>query len=97
MFLSIGLRFWPQDAESQTKALVHSCHAVRIVIQRIEAQSACTDAVIVAVLHLAVGERLVGNDDGWRVHVNGLAKLITERSQRGRMELPVSLCNILIL
>lgn len=95
--MAIGIQYWSPDASCQNKSVAHSCKATNILIQRINSKTAHTGAVIGAVLSMAVGERLVHNDIGWSIHVNGLANLITERRSQGERDLPPELCNFLIL
>ena len=95
--IALGLGYWSQDASCQEKALMHSCKATHVVIQRIQSETAHTGAVIGAVLSMAIGERLVHNDITWNIHIGGLANLIIKRRSRGICDLPEVLYNFLIL
>ena len=95
--LSIGLRIWSPDAAYQKEALVCSSSALSIIKTRIEKQQALTDAIMAAVLHLAIAERFNLDDEAWDIHIGGLAKLITARAQRGQTNLPIWFSNMLIL
>jgi hypothetical protein len=95
--LSIGFRIWSPKAAYQKEALVCSSSALSIIMNRIETQQAVTDAVMAAVLHMAIGERFNLDDKAWDIHIGGLAKLITARVQRGQTDLPIWFSNIIIL
>ncbi|OIW31260.1 hypothetical protein CONLIGDRAFT_713710 [Coniochaeta ligniaria NRRL 30616] len=95
--LAIGMRHWSPDTSVQRKAVIHSSKAANIVIQRIKSETAHNSAVLGAVLSMAIGERLMNNTPIWNIHVDGLAKMITERLSQGEHDLPALLCNFLII
>ncbi|KAK3291577.1 uncharacterized protein B0H64DRAFT_330349 [Chaetomium fimeti] len=94
--LSIGFRIWSPNAAYQKEALACSSSALSIIMNRIATEQALTDAVMAAVLHMAVGERFGLDDEAWHVHIGGLAQLITARAQRGQTDLPVWFSNMII-
>ncbi|CAM1510873.1 Fc.00g083860.m01.CDS01 [Cosmosporella sp. VM-42] len=95
--MSIGLRHWSPDASCQERAAALSFSATNIIVQRINSGAAHTGGVLGAVLSMAIGERLMHNDLHWKIHVDGLANLITERRSQGECDLPPMLSNFLIL
>jgi len=82
--VALGLKHWSPDARYQHRAAAHSSRANRIMIERIQSQSATaySDGGIAAVMHLALGERLMQNQVLWLVHIRGLATLLKERFYR---------------
>ncbi|KAK3326848.1 hypothetical protein B0H66DRAFT_530836 [Apodospora peruviana] len=94
--VATGIRSWSPDLGCQEEAAVHAYKAVNLVIRRIRTETAHTDAVIGAVFHMAIGERLMHNDLAWEIHLGGLAELIVVRLARGQVHLPSMLANFLI-
>ncbi|KAH8908114.1 hypothetical protein BR93DRAFT_927144 [Coniochaeta sp. PMI_546] len=95
--IAIGMRHWSPDPSVQRKAVVHSSKAANIVIRRIQSETAHTSAVLGAVLSMAIGERLLNNTPVWHIHIEGLAKIITERYSQGERDLPALLSSFLIM
>ena len=86
--IALGMRHWSPDASVQRKAVVHASNAANLIIRHIKADTAHEAAVIGAVLSMAIGERLRNNVPVWNIHIDGLAKMITERRVQGELELP---------
>ncbi|KAB5562774.1 hypothetical protein GE09DRAFT_1109664 [Coniochaeta sp. 2T2.1] len=86
--IALGMRHWSPDASVQRKAVVHASNAASLIIQRIKTDTAHEAAVLGAVLSMAIGERLLNNVPVWNIHIDGLAKMITERRVHGTPDLP---------
>lgn len=95
--IAVGIRQWSPDASCQEEAVVHTSKASNILIQHIKSATAHTAPVIVAVISMAIGERVAQNDLAWDIHIGGLANIIAERRAQGEGDLPSWLCDFLIL
>lgn len=81
--LAVGMRHWSPEPGWKWNAGIHQHRAVRSMIERIGSGTASTDGALAAALTMAFGERLLGNDGEWSVHIDGVAQLIRERRSRG--------------
>jgi hypothetical protein len=68
-----------------------------MIMQRIESKQAYTEGFIFAALVMAIGDRLVQNDAGWEIHMNGVVQAIKERRSRNLPPIPPILTSLLIL
>jgi hypothetical protein len=94
--LAIGLRQWSLDVTYQAKAAALSCRAINTLVERIKSGAAHSDAGVVAVVSMAIEERLMHNEATWHVHVDGLANLIDQRRLQGESHAPSMLCDFLL-
>lgn len=81
--LAVGTQLWSPELLYDLQAGLHRSKAIGILQQRIDSGEALGDGLLCAVLTMAFGDRLAGNDFGWSVHINGLAQMIRERRLRG--------------
>lgn len=95
--MAICERHWYPDTLYKWRSEIHRNAAFNIVIERIQSRQAQTDGVLGAVLTMAFGERLVGNDLAWNVHIDGLAQIIKDRHSRGIFVLPPWFSSLLVL
>lgn len=97
--VSMGIceRLWSPDALCRWRSESHWNTAFNIVIERIQAKRAHTDGVLAAVVNMAFGERLVGNEATWNVHIDGVAQIIRDRHARGIFGVPPWLERLLVL
>ncbi|KAI0147043.1 hypothetical protein GGR57DRAFT_264519 [Xylariaceae sp. FL1272] len=81
--MAIGFRHWSPDRYYQEIACEYSSKATETIIHRIGAGRGATDAVLASVLTMAFGERLLGNEAAWGIHINGAVELLYERKAQG--------------
>lgn len=95
--MAVGARYWSPDAPYQQQAEAHLSEATDVIIQRIDSGQASSDAVLMAVFTMAFGERLRHDEVAWNIHIDGLAKLISERRSQGASDLPQTAYDLLLL
>ncbi|KAI9159163.1 hypothetical protein HJFPF1_07171 [Paramyrothecium foliicola] len=93
----IAIRYWSPDALCTTRAELHSHRALGMLLQRIETEQAYTEGFLLAALVMALGERLMQNDAGWEVHMNGVIQAVQQRQSRNLQGIPSILASLLIL
>ncbi|KAL4777230.1 hypothetical protein BDW60DRAFT_202141 [Aspergillus nidulans var. acristatus] len=86
--LAVAVRQWSPDNSWQSKADYHSYAAVRLIKQRITSIATPSDGVLGAVITMALGASLVHDDIAWKIHMDGLAHIVSERVSRGPHSLP---------
>ncbi|KAJ5114050.1 hypothetical protein N7456_002584 [Penicillium angulare] len=94
--MAVAVRQWSPDELCQLKADNHSSNAVNILTQVITSTQARTDGVLAAILTMALGASLAGDEVAWRVHINGLCRIVQDRGSHGRYAVPSMLIDLVI-
>ncbi|KAJ5272407.1 hypothetical protein N7478_007532 [Penicillium angulare] len=87
--MAVAVRQWSPDELCQLKADRHSSNAVKILTQVITSTQARTDGVLAAILTMALGASLASDDIAWKVHINGLCRIVQDRGSFGRYAVPI--------
>jgi hypothetical protein len=90
------VRQWSPDNSCQSKADYHSYTAVRLIKQRITSIATPSDGVLGAVITMALGASLVHDDIAWKIHMDGLARIVSERVSRGPHSLPAWFIDLIV-
>ncbi|KAL3431728.1 hypothetical protein BDV09DRAFT_175668 [Aspergillus tetrazonus] len=94
--LAVAVRQWSPDNSCQSKADYHSYTAVRLIKQRITSTATPSDGVLGAVITMALGASLVHDDIAWKIHMDGLARIVSERVSRGPHSLPAWFIDLIV-
>ncbi|KAL4735127.1 hypothetical protein BDV11DRAFT_208768 [Aspergillus similis] len=94
--LAVAVRQWSPDNSWQSKADYHSYTAVRLIKQRITSIATLSDGVLGAVITMALGASLAYDDIAWKIHMDGLAHIVSERVSRDPHSLPAWLIDLIV-
>ncbi|KAH7353331.1 hypothetical protein B0T11DRAFT_356373 [Plectosphaerella cucumerina] len=95
--LSMAVRCWSTKANCNMRADFHACRATGLLIQRIGSREAYTDGFLGAAFTMALNERLLRNDEAWKVHIGGIIQAVRGRRAQGLPGLPPLFTDLVIL
>ncbi|KAL3470330.1 hypothetical protein BJX99DRAFT_264322 [Aspergillus californicus] len=95
--LAVAVRQWSPENSWQSKADYHSYLAVKLIKQQVTSTATPSDGVLGAVITMAFGAVLAHEDEAWRVHIDGLARIITEREARNSLALPSWFLDLVVI
>lgn len=92
--MSVAVRQWSPDDLCQLKADHHLSNAVSLVKNQITSTQSCTDGVLGAVITMALGASLAGDTITWKIHIDGLSRIVQYRGSGGRYAVPLFLIDL---